>query len=166
MPAECPCCGDAATHTEMIEADNRLEVTVHYSAQVRVPVCAACLEHRRTVGWNWVWRALGGSAACLAAGVAIRVALQPWPGTAWRFVEDAAGIGFLAGVVAAPILYHLERTRWWPRRNPPHARASRAVNVTPGQAGVGFEFFDERYAAAFRELNADAVYREHNRGGR
>ena len=155
-PALCPCCLGKADLVETVEGSTS-GGSVTTTARVRMPVCSSCLEHRKE-GWNEA--SIAVIAGCVLFGLAmvLRMGFDARRGSFLYNVAEVLGMLFVASLVAAPVVFFWWRRRW-SRMHPPHARTASAVRVQPTSLGVAFEFANESYGAAFRDLNADRLER-------
>jgi hypothetical protein len=157
FPKLCPCCLGAADRTENVQGSAPAGV-YEATASIDVPVCSACLAHRRE-GRAPALIIVGTGAALLLLAFLVKGLFDPRRGSIGYVVSELLAMLWALSLVLALIAYFWVRWKW-PGDHPPHVRTGTSVKVAPnpGVANwVLFEFANEQYGQLFREANASRL---------
>jgi hypothetical protein len=157
FPRLCPCCLGAANLVELIKGSSPAGV-YDVTASLEVPVCTACLAHRRE-GWKPALTIAGIGVALLPLAFLLRELVSARQGDIGYILSELLGMLFLLSLVLAVITFFWIRWRW-PRSHSPHVRTGKALKVAPnpGVANwVLFDFANEEYGRLFKEMNSSRL---------
>ena len=143
-PKTCPCCSAPAAEIETITGSAK-EGQLKTKLAVKMPSCFTCLEHRN-VGSREAMFAVVAGAIALVAGVFGKFVL------AADVLFPIGVVLFALALVAAPMVRRKVRESW-PQNNPRHVSVGPAVKVKPYFGEVIFDFENEDFGNAFKDMN-------------
>lgn len=157
FPRLCPCCLGSANQLETIKGARPAGV-YDVTALLEVPVCGACLAHRRA-GLRAALTIVGIGLALLLVSLLLRELANVRQGSIGYVVAEVLAMLFLLSLVMAAVAFFWIRWRW-PRSHSPHVRAGKAVKVAPVmnlEKGVLLDFANEEYGRLFRQMNSSRL---------
>ncbi len=157
FPQLCPCCLGAANQVETVKGASPAGV-YNVTASLEVPVCTACLAHRRE-GWGPALTIAGIGAAFLLLAFLLRELVKARQGSIGYILSEVLGMLSVLSLVLAVLAFFWIRWRW-PRSHSPHVRTGKALKVAPnpGVANwVLFDFANEKYGRLFKEINSSRL---------